>query len=250
MGYIKVGCCGFPFKGGMKAYFEKFKLVELQSTFYKLPKLSTVRSWRVQAPEDFEFSMKAFQGLTHPISSPTWRRSGLKLSREESEGLGFLKPSKLNYEYWEKTREVAEVLRARIVVLQCPPSFTCTEENIKNMKTFLKSINRGNLILAWEPRHDSWKPEVIRELCIELNLVHVVDPFKSETQTYDVNPVYYRLHGLGARPYNYKYTDEDLKMLYELYVKPIQNRGFDVYILWNNIYMGEDALRFKYTYLQ
>ncbi len=249
MGRIRVGCCGFPFKGGMKAYFEKFDLVELQSTFYRLPKLSTVENWRRQAPEVFEFSMKGFQGLTHPADSPTWRRSGLKLSSEGSKEVGFLRPTKINYEAWEKTREVAETLKARIVVLQCPPSFTCTNENVKSMGVFLKTIERGKLMLAWEPRHESWKPDIVRKLCMELNLIHVVDPFKSETQTYDVNPVYYRLHGLGSKRYGYKYTDEDLKILYERYVKPVQNRGLDIYILWNNTYMGEDALRFKQMYL-
>jgi len=248
MGCVKVGCCGFPFKGGMKTYFEKFNLVELQSTFYRLPKLSTAENWRLQAPEGFEFTMKGFQGLTHPTSSPTWRRSGLKLNPEEAREVGLLRPTEVNYDFWEKTREVAEALKARIVVLQCPPSFTCTNENVKSMRVFLKTINRGGLILAWEPRHDSWKPDTVRELCMELNLIHVVDPFKSETQTYDVNPVYYRLHGLGSKMYRYKYTDDDLKTLYERYVKPVQIRGLEVYILWNNIYMGEDALRFKQMY--
>ncbi|MEM3545866.1 MAG: DUF72 domain-containing protein [Candidatus Bathyarchaeia archaeon] len=249
MGYVKVGCCGFPLKGGMKAYFEKFNLVELQSTFYRLPRLNTAKNWRAQAPEGFEFSMKGFQGLTHPTSSPTWRRSGLKLNSEESKEAGFLRPTKVNFEYWKQTRSVAEALNARVVVLQCPPSFTCTDENIESMIMFFKTIDRGKLVIGWEPRHGSWSSDVIRELCMKLNLIHVVDPFKSETQTCDLNPIYYRLHGLGPRPYNYRYTDEDLKVLYERYVKPLQNRGLDVYILWNNIYMGEDALRFKQMYL-
>ncbi|MBS7612114.1 DUF72 domain-containing protein [Candidatus Bathyarchaeota archaeon] len=233
----------------MKTYFEKFNLVELQSTFYRLPKLNTAKNWRARAPEEFEFSMKGFQGLTHPTSSPTWRRSGLKFNSEESKEVGFLRPTRTNFEYWRKTKEVAEALKARTVVLQCPPSFTHTDENVESMTAFFKTINRGNLIIGWEPRHDSWRPNIIRELCMELNLIHVVDPFKSETQTYDINPVYYRLHGLGSRPYNYKYTNEDLRILYERYVKPIQNYGLDIYILWNNIYMGEDALIFKQTYL-
>ena len=39
---LKVGCCGFP--GGMKSYFEEFKLVEVQTTFYNLPKVETVQN--------------------------------------------------------------------------------------------------------------------------------------------------------------------------------------------------------------
>ncbi len=36
---VKVGCCGFP--GSRKDYFSQFKLVEVQQTFYKMPKLKT-----------------------------------------------------------------------------------------------------------------------------------------------------------------------------------------------------------------
>ena len=35
MNRIKVGCCGFP--RGKKKYFQQFKLVEIQQTFYKPP---------------------------------------------------------------------------------------------------------------------------------------------------------------------------------------------------------------------
>jgi len=37
MGKVKVGCCGFP--RGMKRYFSQFRLVEVQQTFYKPPKI-------------------------------------------------------------------------------------------------------------------------------------------------------------------------------------------------------------------
>jgi len=55
---VKVGCCGFS--GGMRNYFGHFRLVEVQQTFYKLPKLETALKWRSQAPADFEFTLKAW----------------------------------------------------------------------------------------------------------------------------------------------------------------------------------------------
>jgi uncharacterized protein YecE (DUF72 family) len=54
---IKTGCCGFP--TGMKTYFEKFRLVEIQKTFYNPPKLETAKRWREMVPKDFEFTIKA-----------------------------------------------------------------------------------------------------------------------------------------------------------------------------------------------
>jgi uncharacterized protein YecE (DUF72 family) len=70
---VKVGCCGFPIN--KKEYFKKFSLVELQSTFYEIPaKIETVKKWREEAPKDFEFTLKAFQVITHDSKSPTYKR--------------------------------------------------------------------------------------------------------------------------------------------------------------------------------
>lgn len=59
----------------MKDYFKQFKLVEVQQTFYKLPKLETALKWRGTAPSDFEFTLKASQLITHPAASLTYRRA-------------------------------------------------------------------------------------------------------------------------------------------------------------------------------
>ena len=69
---VKVGCCGFPIS--KNKYYDEFGIVELQTTFYNIPREKTLLKWREEAPEDFEFIVKAFQGITHPMSSPTWRR--------------------------------------------------------------------------------------------------------------------------------------------------------------------------------
>ncbi|MEM2137391.1 MAG: DUF72 domain-containing protein, partial [Candidatus Methanomethylicia archaeon] len=55
------------------------------------------------------------------------------------------------------------------------------------------------------------------------------------------NIAYLRLHGLGKRMYNYKFTDEDLQKLKNII------KGLNVsecYTLFNNIYMYDDAKRF------
>ncbi len=76
MSEVHVGCCGFP--KAKNEYYRQFKTIELQFTFYRLPKLETVRKWREEAPEDFIFTMKAFQGITHTYFTPTYRRSNLR----------------------------------------------------------------------------------------------------------------------------------------------------------------------------
>jgi len=243
---IKVGTCGWSVRGGRKKYFEVFKLIELQNTFYKLPRKETAIKMRDQAPEDFEFTLKAWQVITHPPSSPTWRKAGLKIEPKKRDKYGFLRPTDENIEAWEKTLEICKALDARICIIQTPPSFRATEENVLNMEKFLTTINRGNIVIGWEPRGDWHKdPNLIKDICRRLDLIHVVDPFKHETVYYH-DVCYFRLHGIGPREvnYRYKYTENDLHTLADICKRYIPNCR-DIYVLFNNIYMADDAQRFK-----
>jgi uncharacterized protein YecE (DUF72 family) len=73
----------------------------------------------------------------------------------------------------------------------------------------------------------------VAELCEELKLIHVVDPLAARSVTADR---YYRLHGRRGRDYE----DEELEELYEML--PSDRRS---YVLFNNVRMVRDALRFK-----
>jgi len=60
---IKVGCCGYPTSA--QRYYENFRVVELNKTFYQYPRISTVVGWRQKAPKDFEYTVKAHQDVSH-----------------------------------------------------------------------------------------------------------------------------------------------------------------------------------------
>jgi uncharacterized protein YecE (DUF72 family) len=240
---IKVGCCGFPIP--MKKYFMKFKLVEIQKTFYEPPKIETLIKWRQKAPEDFEFSVKAWQVLTHPFSSPTWRR--IKTPLEKKENYGFLRPTEENFRAWEKTLEACKALKAKICVIQTPPSFNCTQENIENMRNFFNSIKLNEIKIAWEPR-GNWinNLDKIKILCKELNLIHITDPLKHEIAL--ISEIqYFRLHGLNSKKevnYSYKYSIEDLKRLNDKIKALSKFNVNEVYVLFNNLSMNKDAENF------
>lgn len=230
---LKIGCSGFPVS--RKRYFENFNVVELQETFYQMPSSELARKWRENAPEDFEFTLKAWQLLTHEPKSPTYRRLKIKIPEAKKQNYGSFKPTDEVSDAYQKTSEIARILRAKVIVFQCPVSFIPSEENKKNMKRFFKNIKRHDFILAWEPR-GGWPEQDILALCKELDLVHVVDPFKDRALYGGI--VYYRLHGIeGLR---YKYTDEDLKRLLSLCPEDRTS-----YVMFNNVFMFEDALRFK-----
>jgi uncharacterized protein YecE (DUF72 family) len=228
---IKVGCCGFA--GAQKKYFELFGVVEIQQTFYQLPEIKTAEKWRTAAPPGFEFTMKAWQLITHVPCSPTYRRLREPIEPSKADRYGSFRPTKEVFEAWKRTASFARTLGATIIVFQCPASFRSLEENVKNMETFFTGIDRAGFTFTWEPR-GAWPDDLIVRLCEELDLIHCVDPFKNEALLGDVD--YFRLHGIGD--YQYTYTDDELgEVEKKLGKKP-------AYVMFNNSTMKGDALRF------
>jgi len=218
---IKVGCCGFP--TSMKRYFENYKLVELNSTFYEYPKLETVEGWREKAPEDFEFTVKAHQDISHKA----------KMRLDET-----------SIQAFEKMKQICKILNAKILLIQTPGSFR--PDKLGEAEKFFTNINREDLTLVWETRGPEWeKPEVVEKLSqvlSRLNVVHVTDPFRV-LPAYTSQIAYFRLHGLGKELYYYQYTDEELRRLGET-AKKFEDESKTVYVLFNNLSMFEDGLRF------
>lgn len=173
----KVGCCGFAMVRA--EYYRRFPVVEIQQTFYDLPRIQRAERWRREA-----------------------------LIRRSRNG------------------------RA---VFQCPPRFTPTPTHVENLRKFFRTADRAGFVAAWEPRGD-WPPDLVRRLCAELDLVHVVDPLKQLPQSEELR--YFRLHGVTG--YRYLHTDQDLQAVAE------QCAGEEpIYVLFNNLFMGEDALRLQ-----
>jgi len=231
---VKIGCCGWT--KSQREYFQNFEVIEIQQTFYKLPELKTAEGWREKAPADFEFTIKASQLITHPPSSPTYRKAGLSISGDKKDKYGFFRPTDEVFQAFEGTARIARILGCRIIVFQCPPSLKPTAENKENLRTFFRAIKRGDFLFVWEPRGE-WQAEEIKGLCEELNLAHCVDPFREKSVWGEV--LYLRLHGIGG--YSYKYKDEEFRTLAEM----IKGEGRPVYVMFNNTNMFEDALRFK-----
>jgi uncharacterized protein YecE (DUF72 family) len=209
----------------MKRYFENYRLVELNSTFYEYPKLETVEGWREKAPGDFEFTVKAHQDISHKA----------KMKLDETCIKAF-----------EKMKEICRTLNAKILLIQTPSSFR--PDKLGEAEKFFANINREDLTLVWETRGPEWeKPEVVeklRQVLSRLNVVHVTDPFRV-LPAYTGQIAYFRLHGLGEELYYYQYTDEELRRLSEI-AKNFEAEGKTVYVLFNNLSMFEDGLRFMH----
>jgi uncharacterized protein YecE (DUF72 family) len=245
---IIVGCCGFSVPGGMKSYYREFDSVEIQSTFYNIPRLETVEKWRMEAPASFEFVVKVFQGITHPTSSPTWRKFRGKLPNvdKDSESYGFLRPTDEVINCWRTMIEICSKLRSEAILIQTPPNFNCSAINVTNMEKLLTTVSRKNTTICWEPRGDwNMNPDKIKQTCSKLDLVHVVDIMRRRpVSEHEVS--YMRLHGLNPKEfdYRYEYSYQELLSLRDK-VSEIEEKSRKVYVFFNNTNMANDAKRFK-----
>lgn len=252
---IYAGTCGYgyydpgngwqeQFESKLAAFAADFPLVELNKTFYQLPQVQTTSRWREEAGEDFRFTLKAWQAITHPKSSPTW--NNYRDSLPDDEQIGFFRPTQPVFDAWEATRERANALSADVCVFQTPPSFDYSETHVENIHAFFAEIEAGDLTLAWEPRGD-WNenPAVLKELCSTHDLIHVVDLFR-ETPVTEKDAGYLRLHGLNEDPYDYdySYSDEELRDLLE-HIENTFSDSATIYCLFNNFQMYDDVPRFQ-----
>ncbi len=229
-----VGCCGWA--EARQKYFREFPTIELETTFYQPPSVELAQRWKQEAPDGFRFCMKAWQWITHAASSPTYRRLKAPLPEKSRSAVGFFRPTEEVWGAWRTTLEIAAALDAAVIVFQCPASFRPEPDNIRNLEAFFHKVGDCGRRLAWEPR-GSWPAGVVKDLCAQFNLIHCVDPFAAKPVTDGTR--YYRLHGRGG--YNYRYEDAELEEL----IRFVETGAAgDVYVLFNNVYMQEDARRF------
>jgi uncharacterized protein YecE (DUF72 family) len=112
-------------------YAERFGSVEINYTFRKEPTEEVLHAWAEATPQDFLFTLKAHQRLTH------W----LRLSGAAEATAAFL----------DEARLLGPKLGA--VLFQCPPNLPF---NLELIATFLDALPSG-IRYAFEFRHPSWR---------------------------------------------------------------------------------------------
>jgi uncharacterized protein YecE (DUF72 family) len=145
---------------------------------------------------------------------------------------GYFKVNEDVMQTWEQFRSITNILGAKIVIFQSPPSFSESRENVRNIINFFSTIEMDR-IYGWEPR-GKWDRKTIKMICEKANLVHVVDPFRDESVHGEFK--YYRLH--GKKVYRYDYSTSELLQL----IKMVKNED---YVMFNNTHMWDNALKFQ-----
>ena len=117
-------------KDMLRYYAERFPTVEINNTFYRMPKEPLLEGWAAQVPESFQFVIKATQRITH-----------IKRLKECGEELSFL-------------FRVTATLAARLgpILFQLPPNF---RKDVPRLQGFFDAMPERRR-LAVEFRHASW----------------------------------------------------------------------------------------------
>ncbi|MFH1366728.1 MAG: DUF72 domain-containing protein [Patescibacteria group bacterium] len=194
--------------GLLQYYSQHFKSVELNASFYHLPKPEVFQGWYKKTPNDFLFSVKASRYITH-----------IKKLRDFEEG---------GTRFIEAAKELKEKLGP--ILFQLPPFLKANKEVLE---TAIKILPK-DYKYAFEFRHGSWFTPEIYDILKKHNVALVMAdspnfPLKKEI-TADF--IYLRFHGSKSL-YGSKYTEEELNS----WAKDImawQKQGMDIYAYFNN----------------
>ncbi len=243
---VKVGVCGIPRR--LELLASTLDIVEVQETFYR-PRPDKYKAWRLKAG-NLEFTVKAWFLITHGLNKMLLKKSKLDVGKPGYSGddYGGLKPTKPNMEALEEVFRSAKALHARIIVFQTPPSFK--PDHPFEIAEFFNTVVREGYIPVWEIRGSTirYLREIKEITKTTEGLVIATDILKMPPPEYAADILYTRLHGLGSGTvnYRYKYTKDDLILLKDRvnwYMSEYKKETG--YILFNNIYMYDDALLFK-----
>ncbi len=203
------------------AYSKAFDFVEVNSTFYEIPRLRLVESWRRLVPPNFEFAVRCNKALTHQCK---------------------FQPMPQAYEILKTMTDICRILKADILHLQTPPTFQTTKDSVEHMRNFFSSADLESIRLALEIRgaKRSLNPDLVK-IMQDHNMIHCVDLSKDEEPAYTSDILYSRLFGKG-RHNIYQPTDDELK---EIDGKASKGDHKTVAISFHFVRMYKDAARLK-----
>lgn len=128
---------GTKANGMLEFYSQIFETIEVDSSFYAIPPTSTLENWYQKTPDNFIFSLKLPQEISH------------NRALDES-----------SYEILEEFCERVKILKEKlgIVLIQLAPQFEGSKENAQNLRKFLAQLPK-EIRFAVEFRNRDWMIE-------------------------------------------------------------------------------------------
>jgi uncharacterized protein YecE (DUF72 family) len=203
------------------AYSKAFDFVEVNSTFYEIPNLKLVESWRRLVPPKFKFAVRCNRAITHKYK---------------------FQPTPEAFEVLEKMIAICRTLKAEILHLQTPPTSQTTETKAELMRNFLSSADLKDIRVALEIRGGKGRLNPrLAETMQDYNMIHCVDLSKGEEPAYESDILYSRLFGKGPKNI-FQPTDEELRIIDR---NASKNEHKTVVVSFHFVKMYKDAARFK-----
>lgn len=191
-----------------------FPTVEVNSSFYHLPRTTTYEGWNRKTPDNFIFSVKLSRYITHRLRLKAVAKA------------------------WDKFIKGPQVLKEKLgpILIQFPPSFKAENITLKRLDQFLKRVRAKHpkLLLACELRHSSWFTESTYVLLRKYGVALVIadsSRFPKESVVTS-HFMYVRFHG-PTDLFSSNYSTYRLKKAAAEIEKWI-TEGLNVYVYFNN----------------
>ena len=235
---IRIGCSGWQYRHWRGSFYPPelsqtrwfahyalhFDTVEINNTFYRLPKAATFEKWRERAPLHFLYSVKASRFLTH-----------MKKLKDPHDPLVRL---------FDRAKHLGPHLGP--VLYQLPPGWPVDLDRLRNFLQDLQSV-WPDRIHAMEFRDPSWYDDRVLALLDRYQVTLCLHDMKgSATDRVAIGPfVYVRFH--GVEQYGGAYGDYQLDAWSD-WLAARAASGVDVYAYFNNDIGGHaprDAIRLR-----
>jgi uncharacterized protein YecE (DUF72 family) len=240
-------------------YAEHFDMVEVDSTYYRLPAEEMVQRWAERTPDGFVMHVKAFGVMTrHPVKVEALPPD-LRDEAPQDERGRIDRPSReFRAEVFRRYLEALEPLRAAGklggLLFQFPPYVVPKEASYDYLAWAREQIGDDPMLVEF--RHRSWYEEDQRAETLRFLEEHemshvVVDAPRSEGKNVPLtvlaltSPILYvRLHGRNAGTWNvrggsaaerfdYLYSDDELGE-WVPQLKELSQQAEEAYVLFNN----------------
>jgi uncharacterized protein YecE (DUF72 family) len=207
-------------KSRLAYYALQINSIEINSSFYKIPRAVTVSNWATMVSDNFRFTFKLWKEITH--------QKQLAFSRDAIE------------KFFSVIDHVGD--KKGCVLIQFPPGVKIDLlQQFEQLLIAVNQINKGWNI-AVEFRHPSWYQEKVYELLVNYKAGLVYhDKTGSATPLIDLEGdfIYQRFHGPGG---DYKGSyDDGVLYEYSLYIQEWREDGKMVFVYFNNT--AGDALK-------
>ena len=216
----------FSDKSRLTYYSSLLNSIEINSSFYKVPQRATVKKWADSVPDDFVFTFKLWQEITHVKG----------FAYNDADVLRFM----------EVISEAGN--KKGCLLVQFPPSLTIAQfTQVEELLGIIQSITPAHgYRVVIEFRHPSWYIGEVYELADEYAcsvVLHDIPKSANSRLNKQAAFVYLRFHG-PAGDYRGGYTNDYLQLQAEQ-IAAWRKEGKDVYVYFNNT-IG-DAIKNVFT---